>query len=199
MVQRRIQNLAGSYITFTLNEAIPTLPQNTNWILFTPEYKHKLFRVVSKEPDDKDLDTINLTCTEYSEFKWEKIERNFEVAGSTPSVITPAVTPPISINASSIVYAGQITIEVSWVDNNRTNSSYICGYQYAGTWTDTTTLINNISFENMLPGEYIFRVASVSYSGLVSDYIISEKLYTTTSQAVADLSNYYYSVFNGIN
>lgn len=81
VVQRRIQNLAGSYITFTLNEAIPTLPQNTNWILFTPEYKHKLFRVVSKEPDDKDLDTINLTCTEYSEFKWEKIERNFEVAG----------------------------------------------------------------------------------------------------------------------
>jgi predicted phage tail protein len=199
VVQRRIQNLAGSYTTFTLNEAIPVLPQNTNWILFTPEYKHKLFRVVSKEPDDKDLDSISLTCTEYSEFKWEKIERNFEVAGSTPSVITPAVIPPTNIKVSTVIFNGQITIEVSWIDSDSTNSSYICGYQYSGTWYDTPTLTNNLSFENMLAGEYLFRVASVSYSGLISDYVVTNVIFISLAQAVADLSNSSYSVFNGIN
>jgi predicted phage tail protein len=196
VVQRRVQNTAGSYTTLSLNQTIGTLPENTNWLLFTPEYKHKLFRVVSKEPDDKDIDAISITCTEYSDFKWEKIERNFEVGTSTPSVNTPAITQPSNIKVSALIFNNLITIEVSWQDADNTNTSYICGYNFSGTWYETPTLTNNISFENMLSGEYLFRVASVSYSGLVSDYVVTEVIFISLSQAVADMSNSSYSVFN---
>lgn len=182
----RVTNSIGSYTALYLDRVIQNVEVNANWILFAPDNKHKLFRVLSKEPDDQNLDRVVMTCTEYSDFKWEKIERSLDIGLYKNLKAYPNTTYVVNDATNfqfvqKTVSSNKVNINVSWTPPaNTVVSKYILGYAITSSldnyslinWTDTTVLndnnITNYTFTNLSPNTYAFRIIVINYQDQAS-------------------------------
>lgn len=196
VVPFRVLNPPGSYSVLSVeykSELANTEP-GANWILFSPENKHKTFRVLSKEIDDENLDYINITCTEYNEFKWAKIERQIDMGlyknrNYTSYSIVPDVNSAYVLK--TLAPDGNINLTVNW--NKPINvelSKYIIGYAVGNNpitnstiWNDTNVLystsLSSFTFNNLSPNWYAIRILVVNYQDEISRGVyINPLLYT---------------------
>lgn len=167
---RRVINNPGDTLNLVVDTPFSQIPaQYTSWVLFTPEYKHKLWRVLSKDISDENIDIINITCTEYKEFKWEKVERNIEINDEQNKQIPPNAKPPTNFGFEYSVNGNFLDVDIYWRrPENSLVIRYRVAYKFAGVWKEFDSLNENYFLSNMQPGTYEFLIASVSYDGQLS-------------------------------
>lgn len=194
---RRCVNNPGTTNIITIDGTFPSTPlKESTWLLLTPDTKPELYRIQGREPDEDNIDLFTITCTQYDEFKWEKIERKIVIEEKKDTPISVGVKAPDTINVSHYRNGQTINLEVSWNVPDQFVKRYIFGYNYASTWTEVEVLTNTYTLPVAATGTYIFRVAAVGFNDLTSVYYVSPSFFITLSQTIAISNNSYYSWFD---
>lgn len=190
----RVTNSPGTTDTIVIDGSFPSIPpMDATWVLLTPEIKPELYRIQGKEPDGDNLDLFTITCTQYSEYKWDKIERKIEVEAKQDVPINVGTPAPNIIRLSHFKNEQTINLQISWNVPDQYIKRYIFGYNYASTWTEVEVLTNVYTLPVAATGTYIFRVAAVGFNDLTSPYYVSPNFFVTLAQAVAMTNNAFYS------
>lgn len=159
-----------------------SVPMFTNWVIYSPENVPQTFRVISKELDEENLDTVTITANQYDEFKFPLIERNLKISTNPPKAFgVTAVPAPTNIRVSEDPTISTLDLRVSWdIPVANRGNKYSIGIRKSSGWIDTITFDNTFTFENLQPGLYQFRVAALSINDIRSSYVYSP--YYTTYQ-----------------
>lgn len=172
---RRVTNLPGDTQNLLVDSPFTQVPSEfSTWVLFTPEYKHKLWRVISRDVSDDNPDTITITCTEYKQFKWEKIERNIEIDDDQNRPIVQRVNPPTDFGLEYSINGNFLDVDIFWKKpENNLIIRYRVAYKFAGVWKEFDSLAENYFFGSMSPGTYEFLISAVNYDGQLSESLSS--------------------------
>jgi hypothetical protein len=186
---RRVINTPGTYSTLTVEAAFSTNPvYGDSWALLIPGKNGKTFRVISKEPDDGNLDIFSITATQYREDKYRKIEQRNEATPQANSTVSiAAVQAPTAINLGQIRYPnGTNGLRVTWTSGNAVAGlKYLVGLKKSDVWTESYVFGNDTTFENLGLGNYQVRIAAENYARIKSTYAYSDVF---TLQAEASFS-----------
>jgi predicted phage tail protein len=191
---RAITNSPGNYTTLTFGSLSFTPQTNSPFMVQSPEYSLKRFKIESKEFDG---DTVSITAKQFDNFKWDYIERGFSLEPTNTGNVMSITRPNVPLNLKGIVFvlSDRFSIDISWQEpllSNGLNDFNIKKYflyyrENAGdTWQVSETVINAFSFQVTRPGLYEFRVIAENILGQQSDYTPTVTLRITTIQAVAD-------------
>jgi predicted phage tail protein len=186
---RRIINPVNSAPTTTIQLHAPltgTVKYGHSWIIYAPETSHETYRVLSKEFDEENLDLVSITATQYVEAKFNIIERRAEIVTDTVK-LNPAqkATPPTNFRVFRDSNAIGLNINLTWTSPPGRGYKYKVGYRQSAGWIDAFCFTNTFTLENLTPGLYTFRVQSINYADLASDWVYSAE-YTIGYTSSAD-------------
>lgn len=186
---RYISNQPGLYSELTVDVPFSEIPApNSTYIVVSPEIPVMLYRVEAKEIDNDDKDVVTLTCKQYAPYKWDKIERGFNLGSSvavSQSVVS-SVNPPSNLaryffySSTDSTYTINLSWRVSTLDNGNTNT-FVNQYKVSYKVNDSdwlyefTTMSPNYSIKTNQQGLYYFRVQALTINGLVSEWSVTDK------------------------
>ena len=125
-----VTNPPGLANVLTLQNGFSVTPTlDSTWILFAPDQKPQLFRVMGKEIDNDNPDLVTITATQYSEYKWEYVERNLVIKPQPVYVqYNSTLNPPTNLLTSKIIQRiGSLNvfqIKIDWTAAARQTGYY---------------------------------------------------------------------------
>ena len=178
---RRVTNAPGVYQSLTVDSPFPFIPEkHSNFLIINPEKSYDLYRIESKEFSDDSADVLTITAKQYSEFKWEKIERNLVLDEDRPRISgLNKPQPPQNVKGKLFVISGvdslQYRIEINWqpsADNFIKNYYVSWSTSNGQEWAVESRVTNSNFFtlNTATQGSYIFRVRAENYLGVFSEY-----------------------------
>ncbi|EKU98057.1 phage-related protein, tail component [Leptolyngbya sp. PCC 7375] len=176
--QRAIANSPGTHQTISVTTPFPRVPTpGATWSINV--IAPKLFRVLGMRAKTDNESVVEIVAGEYYDQKQNLIETGFAIQPINPPIRIPSVVPPPkSVGLRDITVDTTLTLDITWVeptDSSGNRDLFVSSYQYqykrgiAGAWSETRTVTGtNARLENLLPGTYYARVASVYLTGGVS-------------------------------
>lgn len=167
-------------------DAVP-LPES-NWIVTTPSIKPQTFRVLTVSPDASDPTKIEVTALIHRPEKYTQIEDPGDASGlAIGSGTNEIVNLPRNLNAKKqVITTGGTTrrnLICDWQfprttlgTRDTTIQGYFVEYKRGirGAWKGSTFVYNTEhTFENVIPGNYYFRVSAIDSKKNSSSWVVS--------------------------
>lgn len=133
------------------------------------------FRVLSKEPDENNIDIFTITATQYTESKYKKIEQQSEAYPLPSETATiPGVGQISNLAVTQSQSQGTNVITATWTPPSSVPGlHYEVGLQKSGVWITSTVWGNSTSWENLGYGNYLIRVLALNYASNNGGYVYS--------------------------
>ena len=187
---KQIANSPGTYTVISVTSPFSVAPvPGSVWSINV--VIPKLFRVLGMQAKSDSKSIVEIVAGEYYDQKQNLVENGFALTPYVQPITIPNVVPtPQSVNLTDLYINNQTTLEISWVepvDDNGNRDLFVSSYQYQtkrgnGNWSEIRTAIGvtQARVENIQPGTYYARVATVYISGGTSvwkdsqPYIVSD-------------------------
>lgn len=170
--RRPVISFSGN--TVTLKEPLSALPMpQAVWILSSLEVEYSQYRVVGVDEADEDGSTFRITATEYNPDKYDIVEKDLKLPEPQTSMIPSGpLAPPIQMDATEYLYREGVAVKsgvtLSVTNGNDSRIVKVEVQVILPGQVDYEALpLGSTLFDipDVIPGEYVFRVRSVSGIG----------------------------------
>jgi predicted phage tail protein len=175
---KRVINSPGTYTNLILESPLTVAPDNnSNWVLMRPDTKPELWAIQSKEISQDNLDIVTITCTQYSQFKYNLIEQNLNIVEESPYVSLPTELPAINnLTIARRIDLYRLSFVASWQPPFNPFAgidAYIehpYGYRQAANALDASNIPNPFIVNYFVSISYNNGEFSPEYSTLATNY-----------------------------
>jgi predicted phage tail protein len=212
VVERVISNGAGTFTEINLATALTVLPApGSPWIITDTLSRTQLYRITEVNPVEDNLNLFDITARTYSADYYTQIESGIRVPVIIPVAKLPIIASPprdVVCRMQRITYGERtsFTLVASWqrptkeVNGVTIEEPYTDRYKVefkrgeTAEWgsTQITTELS-ARWENVGNGFFYVRVAAITTNNKVSTFVEA----ASAPQALADVSNQYFTVFTG--
>lgn len=197
LVDRTLNNLAGTYSTLSWDTSLTTLPSTgTMWIVSDPNLVPLLARVVSISQGES-IGQFVVSAVEHNPSKYDAIEKGLTLVEQKTSILSfNNVDTPTGLQVVEVpivVAPGVIgtSVDVSWQSNAMYfEFSWKRDGTYQTNWTTTTTSSPNAEISNARAGHHYIRVTAVDAFGHRSETLTSDFDITGHTTAPGDVPNF---------